>query len=316
MTLGLGLASSHAPSMFSPLGDWEKIYRALIKNTPQPPQAALETPEVLESYIARIKAGFEMLRKVLEAYRPDAVVIVGDDQTEVFSPNFMPQMALFLGDEVAGTVNIGLIGQSIAENHVRLRCYTELARFLIEGLVERGFDIAPMREMKAVARPEGGLGHAFTRPSKALKLADSDTPVVIFFLNAYHPPLPTARRCLELGRAIRELADAGPERIAVYGSGGLSHDPMGPRAGWIDEPLDRWVLDVIARGEPERLAHLFVFDSDTMRGGTGEIRSWIVAAGAMADTRATVVDYIPAHHAVTGLGFAYWQRDGEGAGLG
>ncbi len=315
MTLGLGLASSHAPSMFSPLEDWEKIYRALIKDTPQPPQAALETPEVLESYIARIREGFETLRKVLDVHRPDAVIIVGDDQTEVFSPTFMPQMAIFLGEQCSGTVNVGLIGQSIAENHVRLRSHSELAHYLIEGLVERGFDIAPMREMKAVARPEGGLGHAFTRPSKVLKLADSDVPVVIFFLNAYHPPLPTARRCYELGLAIRALADARPERIAIYGSGGLSHDPMGPRAGWIDERLDRWVLDTIAGDRPEDLTHLFEFDSDTLRGGTGEIRSWIVAAAAMEGTRATVVDYVPAHHAVTGLGFAYWQRDGlEAAG--
>ena len=94
--------------------------------------------------------------------------------------------------------------------------------------------------------------------------------------------------------------------MAILGSGGLSHDPRGPRAGWVDEPLDRWVLERLERGEGEALQHLFTFDSDTLRGGTGEIRSWIVVAGAFPAAGATVVDYLPARHAVTGLGFAYW----------
>ena len=89
-------------------------------------------------------------------------------------------------------------------------------------------------------------------------------------------------------------------------SGGLSHDPRGPRAGWIDTPLDRWVLEQLRLGNGEALCQLFEFDSDTLRSGTGEIRSWIVVAGAGSATPATIVDYIPAHHAVTGLGFAYW----------
>ena len=92
----------------------------------------------------------------------------------------------------------------------------------------------------------------------------------------------------------------------MLGSGGLSHDPLGPRAGWVDEPLDRWVLERLASGEGARLKDLFTFDSDTLRSGTGEIRSWIAVAGAFDGTKATIVDYIPARHAVTGLGFAYW----------
>ena len=92
-------------------------------------------------------------------------------------------------------------------------------------------------------------------------------------------------------------------------SGGLSHDPRGPRAGWIDAPLDHWVLEQLNKGNGAALCHLFEFDSDTLRSGTGEIRSWIVVAGACSGVPATIVDYIPAHHAVTGLGFAYWSME-------
>ena len=90
----------------------------------------------------------------------------------------------------------------------------------------------------------------------------------------------------------------------------MSHDPRGPLAGWVDEPLDKWVLDRIARGEGAQLRELFTTDSPNLRGGTGEIRNWIITAGAFDGINATVVDYIPARHAVTGLGFAYWQGSG------
>ena len=79
-------------------------------------------------------------------------------------------------------------------------------------------------------------------------------------------------------------------------------------AGWVDRPLDHAVLTAFEAGQPERLAGLYAVDSETMRGGTGEIRNWLVVGGAMGDRRAVTVDYIPAHHAVTGLGFAYWPR--------
>jgi len=77
----------------------------------------------------------------------------------------------------------------------------------------------------------------------------------------------------------------------------------------VDEPLDWWVLGRIAEGDYEALAHLFTFDSDTLRSGTGEIRSWVVVAGAFAGVPAQVVEYFVAHHAVTGIGFAVWPAE-------
>jgi protocatechuate 4,5-dioxygenase beta chain len=132
-----------------------------------------------------------------------------------------------------------------------------------------------------------------------------DIPIVPIFMNEYFPPLPTAERCYNLGRALAQVLAERSERVAIYASGGLSHDPSGPRAGWIDEPLDRWFLERLERNDGEAIQHLFTFDSDTLRGGTGEIRAWITVAGTM-QRRATVVDYIRAHHSKVGLAFAYW----------
>jgi hypothetical protein len=302
----LGVASSHAPAVLLPADRWPSAYAMLVGDVPQPRAAAAETSETNAVARGRIDHGVATLRAAIEAARPDAVVIVGDDQDEVFGPAFNPTLAVFCGSAVSGSTLPRFRDQPGLDRRVELTCHSELASHLAAGLTRRGFDPAVMTELRPLSRPDG-IGHAFTRPAQFLGLAETGIPVIPVFLNAYHDPLPSGQRCYDMGRAIREIADGRPERIVVVGSGGLSHDPMGPRAGWIDQRLDRWVLDRIAEGRGEELTTMFSVDSDALRGGTGEIRSWIVVAGAFAGLPAHVVDYVPLHHAVTGLGFACWQ---------
>lgn len=308
MPIVLGLASSHAPSMFCEADQWPVVHRGLVQEVPQPPEIALETQAVIEDYVRRIRKGFDTLREEIQRHRLDAIIIVGDDQEEVFSSACNPTLAVFVGKKMTGSTSISWIGQKRADNHIALTGHPALAMATAEGLLARGFDPALMDEIKAAARPEGGLGHAFTRVARAVGLHESGLPAIPLFVNSYHPPLPSAARCYALGKALAETFADRPERIGLYGSGGLSHCPRGPRAGWVDEPLDRWVLEQIEHGRGAQLQNLFTFDSDTLRSGTGEIRSWIVAAGAFDGTKGVVVDYLPARHAVTGLGFAYWHR--------
>jgi Catalytic LigB subunit of aromatic ring-opening dioxygenase len=306
MMLVLGLASSHAPVMFLPVEQWPALHALQTGDTPQPPAVAAETPETNAVARQRIDAGFAALRSALAAARPDVLLIVGDDQEEVFGPPVNPTLAVFCGEKVSGSTMPIFRDQPGIDRSVALECHAELGRHLAAGLVKRDFDPAVMTELRPLSRPNG-IGHAFTRPAHALGVAEAGIRVVPIFLNAYHDPLPSSQRCYDLGQAIREIADGRPERIAVLGSGGLSHDPRGPRAGWIDQRLDRWVLDRIAEGHSEDLTRLFTFDSDSLRGGSGEIRSWIAVAGALPGVRAQVIDYIPLHHGITGLGFAYWE---------
>jgi protocatechuate 4,5-dioxygenase beta chain len=170
--------------------------------------------------------------------------------------------------------------------------------------VERGFDPSNLGKMQPLGNASQGMSHMLIHPHPRL-VPELDIPVVPIFLNENFPPLPTGQRCWELGLALRDILMDGPERIVLYASGGLSHDPRGPRAGWIDEPLDNWVLERIKRNESKKLVNLFTFDSDTLRGGTGEIRAWIAVAAGM-QRAATVLDYFPSHHAKCGLAFAYW----------
>ena len=307
----LGIGTSHAPGVLLPVETWADSYQLMTQGVGQPATAQAETPEANIALRAQIDQAVSVLRAKLAEAKPDLVIIVGDDQDEVFGSPFNPTLAVFCGDTATGETlpkfaELPKFADKPGLNQtLELQCPGDFGRDLAAGLVERGFDPAVMEEIRPVGRSKG-IGHAFTRPSEFLGLAEQGIPVLPVFLNCYNRPLPGAQRCYDLGRAIADFAATRPERIAIVASGGLSHDPGGPRAGWIDRSLDEWVLKTIEAGDSSELAKLFAFESETLAGGTGEIRAWVTVAGALGDRRAKIVDYIPLHHTVTGLGFAYW----------
>ncbi|WP_102345859.1 hypothetical protein [Bacillus sp. Marseille-P3661] len=303
--IGLGLASSHAPASFRPKEKWGVMSQRRNINIPEPPQLAEETEEVIENYIVRIDAAFDILRRQIEDYQPEALIIVGDDQYDMFDDSNMPAFSIYTGDEIWGATSVSYLDdEDVEESIIRTPCHSELANYLLKGLIKKGFDPAYSKKVHALGKPNRGAGHALSFPLHKL-VPNFDIPVIPIFLNGYFPPQPTGQRCWDYGVAIAEVMKDRPEKIAIYASGGLSHDPMGPRSGWIDEPLDRWVLERLEKDKSKELTNLFTFDSDTLRSGTGEIRQWITVAGAM-DRKATVIDYIPAYHTKTGLGYVYW----------
>jgi protocatechuate 4,5-dioxygenase beta chain len=216
----------------------------------------------------------------------------------------MPQLAVFTGEEVWGSTTPSYMNEPPERSRIHIPVAGDLARHILKGLTRRGFDPANLAAMQPLGRPDRGVSHMIVYPHPKL-IPDNDVPIVPIFLNEYFPPMPSAQRCWDLGLALREIVDEWPGRVAIYASGGLSHDPSGPRAGWVDEPLDRWILERITRNEGERLTSLFTFDSDTLRGGTGEVRAWISVAAACRRP-ATVVEYLISHHAKVGLAWAYW----------
>jgi hypothetical protein len=310
--IGFGMASSHAPAMFCPPEVWPKVYATIPEymKQSQPHTAKLETPEVIASYVARIDAGFEVLRRQIEAYRPDAILVVGDDQEDMFSAANNPAFAVYTGSEVWGSCAPMYLQRPAEDSRIRMPVHTELAKLTLRELMKRGFDPASCSELKPQGRhPERGVSHMLVYPMPRL-VPKLDIPVIPLFLNAYYPPQPSGRRCWDLGVALADIFKDRPERIAIYGSGGMSHDPAGPRAGWVDEPLDNWVMERIESNRGEDLANLFSFDSDALRGGTGELRAWITAAGACR-WPGRKVDYIPAHHSKCALGFCYWPAQAQ-----
>ncbi|PYJ76490.1 MAG: hypothetical protein DME69_13020 [Verrucomicrobia bacterium] len=132
--------------MFRGLEHWASIHRVLTNGVPQPPEIENETSEVLRDYIDRIKKGFDALKKQIEAYKPDVLLVVGDDQAEVFTEANMPPFCLFTCSEVHGSINISLIEEPEDENHITLRCHSELALYLLNELTRNGFEISESKD--------------------------------------------------------------------------------------------------------------------------------------------------------------------------
>ena len=310
MPIGLGLAASHAGAVFATTEEaWDQIWHvlSLSRGVPQPAANALETGDKLKDMIARIDAAHKKLTEEFDRYKPDLLIIIGGDQSEMFDRSNVPQLMIFTGPTAFGAYGGNRQGPEAPQVHTDID--VDYSRYLLKKLVkEEGYDVGFSAELQNFGPRGYGLPHAFTRILSYI-IDNTKVPTVLIYENTYDPPSLSAKRCYDFGRTLARITKNDPRRIAVFGSGGLAHDPGGKRSGWIDEPLDRWFLDKIASGDGKATQALYSFDSDAVVGGTGEIRAWITVAGAMEEMGshgATVVDYIPAGKAATGLSMAYW----------
>jgi hypothetical protein len=312
--LGLGLASSHAPGMWRRPEDWPLFFDRMppeVRNhLPYTAKVEIESLEIRQDYYDRIHKAFATMREQFQAYKPDALIMIGDDQGDMFDDANNPTFSIYTGEEPMWGLEVrsrmsapfgtppSQLKKAYFRNHV------DLSRYLHKGLIKKGFDMANIGRFEPRGNPQRGVSHMLVNLAPEVD-PDFEVPVVGIFLNEYYPPLPSAERCAQLGEAIAELLSTRPERVAIYASGGLSHFPGEYNVGWIDRSLDHWILERLERNDLDALKHLFTFDSDNMRAGTGEVRAWIAVAAAMKRA-ATVVEYVPAHCTVTGCGFAYW----------
>jgi protocatechuate 4,5-dioxygenase beta chain len=305
--LSLGLATSYAPVLFRDTAEWPKFHEWLTKGAPKPLELAQETPEVLQQQRGRIQAGLSALRQRLGALRPDLVVLLASDTGRVFTGVQVPQLCTYLGEEISGSTRVAELGEKADADVVKLRCAPQVSNFLQQELVEKGFDMNYSKTLRPLGQADYGTTPAFVEPARAL-LPSLEVPVVPIYVNCSVPPMSNGERCYAFGRALAEILGERPEKIALLAAGGLNHDYHGPRAGWVDAPLDQWVLNRVSRGKGAELKWLFEVDSDTLRGGSAHVRLWAVLAGAFEALRskATVVDYFPSYTAGIGIGFAYW----------
>ena len=278
------------------------------------------TLEVRRERDRRNQAHIDLLGRRIRDAKLDVLVIFGDDQAEIMLSDNMPAFMVFAGEQIpfmttsaerlaAMTPAIRLADWARHPEHdMMLRGAPQLGRHVVSRVVQEGFDVAISD--KVVPRPGGekGIGHAFGffwhRMLDDLKgLPDMATLPV--FINTFFPPnQPTAKRVLEFGRAVGRAIRSweGPQRVGIAASGGFSHFV-------IDEPLDRRLMEAIARrdeatlvGEPE----------STYQSGTSEIKNWIAAMGATEGTglEFSLVDYIPCYRSEAGTGnamaFALW----------
>lgn len=262
--------------------------------------------EVFERKERACQAALDRLADALETAAPDAVLVVGDDQGELFAAGNQPAFAIFHGAEVVTTP--GRYGRSEAdwmrqvgrgylmdEPH-RWPGSPVLGRQLIEGLMDRDVDVAAVSEVKDPA--QAGFGHAYGFVLK--RLLRRPVPVVPLLLNTYYAPnVPSAARCHEIGRKLHAVLDSlpGDQRVAVVASGGLSHFV-------VDEAFDRGVLQALRSGDADALR---ATPRRALKSGTSETLNWILAAGMLEGLPIRSCEYQPLYRteAGTGIGAAF-----------
>ena len=220
------------------------------------------------------------LGETLRATRPDALVVVGAEHFANFFMDNMPAYAMGMADHYDGPIEdpawLGIARTRIPGN-------AALSRRLI-GEVMRDVDVAFAEEWK--------FDHGIMVPLHFLT-PSFDVPVVPANINCQGPPLTPLPRAWAFGEALRRAADAVPERIALVGTGGISHWPATPDSGKINEAWDREFLDRWTRND--RAALLGYSDTQTYRdAGQGgfEIRTFIAVAAA-ARGRGELRHYAP-----------------------
>ena len=318
MPIGLGMASSHAPGMWRKPENWNDIWKVMppqvTEQLPYTAKLEMESLELRQERYERAHAAFAVLREQFQAYDPEVLIMIGDDQADMFGEENNPIFSVYTGDEpiwgidVVERMNRPTMDfgdpNAPAGKRIEWTNHAELARYLHKGLVKRNFDVANIGRFVPRGNPKNGVSHMVANLAPEAD-PSRKVPLICVFLNEYYPPLPSAERCAALGEAIMDVMADRPERMAIYASGGLSHFPGEYNVGWIDNALDKWLLERFERNDLEGLKHLFTFDSDMMRAGTGEVRAWISVAAAMKRP-AKIVDYVPIHSTVTGCGFVYW----------
>ncbi len=326
----LGIGTSHGPLLSTPPEQWDLRakadrankahyyrgktydYESLLKE--RAPGFAKEAElDVRRERFARCQKALDAVGKKFKETAPDAFVIVGNDQREIFSDDLTPAITVFRGNEIENIpdthpevspgLKIAEAGNCPPEGATYPGAQT-LADHIINTLVADDFDLTQSTKLpKESARL--GIPHAYGFVYHRV-LGDTPPPSVPVIFNVhYEPNRPSIRRCLALGHALRNAIKSwtGHKRVALVASGGLTHFV-------IDEEFDQTVLSAMERGDENALSRL---PESYFRVGTAEIKNWLPVIAAMIAERKRFhkIDYVPCYRSEAGTGnamaFVYWE---------
>jgi len=235
----------------------------------RPPE---EDPRQLDAGIAAMRK----LGKVLDETKPDALVIFASDHMETFFLKSVPTFAVVAGERA----NAAFAGKTWNPP-----IHQVLAEHILDQLVRRDFDMTYSQD--AV------LGHSFAALFEWIR-EGRDIPVVPIFVNTYLPPLPTARRCAALGKAIADIVSARPEKVALMASGGMSHYPGTTKYYQPAYDFDHWCIKELENGHSDSFLNLSVEQLDEV--GNTEMLPWAMALGTVGKQHMELLSYQPTSH--------------------
>jgi aromatic ring-opening dioxygenase catalytic subunit (LigB family) len=243
----------------------------------------------------------EEMRRRLEVARPDVVVMFSNDHLLNWPINNVPEYTVGIAEEHVGPAD--WFDEWLGMEKYRVPGHAPLARFLVNEAARRRVALSYLGS--AMQFDDGiSVPTHYLNPDARFRLV----PVT---MNCTVPPIPTPARAYEVGQVLRDALRAypGPERIAVVATGGLSHEPGGPRYFWVDEEFDRWFLDLLKRGDHGALLRECTLErmEAAGSGGTAELLAWVLVLAFTAGP-ADVLAYMPAIAWRSGTGMVVWNE--------
>jgi protocatechuate 4,5-dioxygenase beta chain len=234
--------------------------------------AAIDLGKTQEPYWQRVFSGFEKSKEWMAQAKPDVVIAIYNDHASAFSVEMIPTFALGTGAEFApADEGWGPRPVPVVKGH------PQLASHIAQSVILDEFDLTICNKME--------VDHGLTVPLNLMfgSPAEWPCPVIPLAVNVVQYPPPTGKRCYDLGRAIRRAVDSYPEdlRVVVFGTGGMSHQISGPRAGLINSKFDKAFLDGLTKN-PKALAAKPHVEYMREAGAEGiEMVMWLVMRGAL-----------------------------------
>ena len=286
MPLVAALAASHAPNiLLEPGHEWEDFMKLHYSMAPQA-VASKPTFEQQRKLRHEAEKAFAVLRRDLEASKPDVLIVVANDQFVNFFFNVIPTFFITLADEVKG---------QFTRHSFHYKNHKELGRAILRAGLDKGIDFSFGEYVE--------LQHTQNVPLYFL-LPEPRIPILPIYVNTWVDPIPTPRRCYQVGELIREVAETREERIGILATGGLSHFPGSPRIGEIDTNFDHQLLEVMREGKSRTLANYSL--EQLLQAGDSEFLNWMVVLGTIGDAKAASTAYMP-DYVATGWGFVTWK---------
>ena len=236
--------------------------------------AALDLGKTKEDYWAPLFAGYEFSKNWIQNEKPDVIFLVYNAHASAFDLRMIPTFAIGCGESF-GIADEGWGPRPVPD----VQGHPDLAWHISQSAIQDEFDLTIVNEMN--------VDHGLTVPLSLMFGQPISWPckVIPFAVNVVVYPPPSGQRCYNLGKAIRRAVESFDENlnVQIWGTGGMSHQLQGPRAGLINKEFDNRFLDRLVT-EPDALAEMPHVDYMREAGSEAiELVMWLVMRGALDD---------------------------------
>ena len=255
--------------------------------------AALDNGKSQDAYWAPVFAGYDFSKRWITEQKPDVVILVYNDHACAFSLDIVPTFAIGCAAQFTpADEGWGPRPVPVVQGH------PELASHVAQLVIQQDFDLTIVNRMD--------VDHGLTVPLSLLFGQPAAWPVKVIpiAVNVVLYPPPSGRRCYELGKAIRRAVEAFDTdlNVQVWGTGGMSHQLQGPRAGLINQPWDQRFIDGLIN-DPETLSRMPHLEYVREAGSEGiELVMWFIMRGALTEKVRTAHRFyhVPASNTAVG----------------